>query len=145
MFFQEHNWLYPKFHCIFLIILLQRRSIYFHRCLCYMQSFLVEIQMKAYFFFSIFVANKVFKSFFTKRNLIGHYYFITVYIFYKNRSFMLKIFLFWDFNAIKFYNCYFSIFIYTFKKNYFFLIYNCSTFFSQISILQWIYSLSFAN
>ena len=75
---------------------------------------------KALIFFSIFVANKTFKSFFTKRDFIRYYYFINFYIFYLYRSFIFVKFLCLDFNINKFYNN-LSIFIYAFKKIYIFL------------------------
>ena len=47
----------------------------------YMHPFSGEIYIKVYFFI-IFVANKLFKSFFTKGDLIRYYYFINIYIFF---------------------------------------------------------------
>ena len=64
-------------------------------------------------FFSIYVTNKIFKSFFTKRDFIRYYYF-HIYIFYQNRVFMLIKFVFFDFSLTKIYN-FLSIFIYAFK------------------------------
>ena len=64
-------------------------------------------------FFSIYVTNKIFKSFFTKRDFIRYYYF-HIYIFYQNRIFILIKFVFFDFSLTKIYN-FLSIFIYAFK------------------------------
>ena len=59
---------------------------------------------KGIIFFNIFVANKIFKSLFTKRDLIIHNYCVDIYIFYGNRFFMLVKILFLDFNITKFDN-----------------------------------------
>ena len=77
--------------------------------------------------FSIFVANKVFKCSFTKRNPIRHYNIINVYIFYWIRFFSLMKFLFLDFNITKFYDCFFPFLDMTSKFLYF-LIYNVPLF-----------------
>ena len=68
-------------------------------------------------FFSIFIANKIFEIFFTKRDLIRYYYFVNIYIVHQNRSFMLVKIAFFNFSSINFYN-FLSIFIYGFQKNY---------------------------
>ena len=47
----------------------------------YMRSFLGEIYIKVYFF-STFVANRIFETFFAKRGLIRYYYLINIYIIY---------------------------------------------------------------
>ena len=94
-------------------------------------------------FFTIFVANEIFQSFFTKRDLIRYYYFIIIYNFYLNRSFTLVKCLSLDFNIAEFYNCFFfpflnmlsKIFIYFLTGNFPPFLY-CSDFFSQISILR---------
>ena len=60
-------------------------------------------------FFSIFVGNGIFKTFSIKKDYyttIRYYYYINIYIFYWNRSFMLVEFLFFDFMITKFYNCF---------------------------------------
>ena len=53
----------------------------------------IYICIKAYFF-SIFIANKIFKILFTERDLIRYNYFIKIYIVYQNRAFMLVKFVF---------------------------------------------------
>ena len=67
-------------------------------------------------FFSIFEANKIFKYFIIKRDLIGCFYFINIFIFYWKRFFMLMKLLFFSLspNFIIF-----PIFIYAFKDLYF--------------------------
>ena len=78
-----------------------------------MHSFWGEIDTK------VFVANKVFKSSFTKRDLIRHNYFINIHIFIEMGYMFIK-FSFLDFSIIKFYNCFFLLHRY-FQKNYYFL------------------------
>ena len=89
-----------------------------HESLFYMHSFLEEIWRHSSNFFSIFVTNKIFKTFFTKRDIIRYYYFLNICI-YQNRAFTLFKFLFCNFSITKFY-IFLSIFIYAFKKFYFF-------------------------
>ena len=128
--FFSNSIIYPKFHCIFLkcIIFYQKRYIFsFIKVFSICSHFLKKRTWRVKFC-RIFVAYNVVNSFRTRRDLIRHYYFINVYIFYWNRSFMLMEFLFWDFNTIKLYNCFFHFYIY-------FLNLWCCTFFSQISIL----------
>ena len=94
-------------------------------------SFLGEMYIKVKIF-NIFVANEIFKSLFTKRDLIGYCHFINIYIFYWNRFFMLAKLLLFDFSMSKFYTffhfyiCFqkfiyflFSVFIYSFKNLHF--------------------------
>ena len=45
-----------------------------------MHAFLGEIIHEALNFVSIFIATEMFKSFFTKRDLIRYYYFVNIYI-----------------------------------------------------------------
>ena len=73
---------------------------------------------KRYNFFNIFIANKIFKILFTKRDLIGYYYFLNSFIVFKNMFFILMIFLFFNSSVIELYNILF-VFISGFK---FFLI-----------------------
>ena len=73
-------------------------------------------------FFTISVANKIFKTFFTKRDLIRYYYLINIYIAYWNRAFMFGKFLFFYFSITEIYN-FLSIFIHTFTIFYIFTIY----------------------
>ena len=59
-------------------------------------------------FVSVFIANKIFKILFTKRDLIRYYYFVNICIVYRYRVFMLKKFVFFNFstsNLIFFLNC----------------------------------------
>ena len=44
--------------------------------------------------FIIFVTNEIFKMLFIKRKLIRYYYFINIYIIYRNRAFILMKFVF---------------------------------------------------
>ena len=53
-------------------------------------------------FFSIFVTNEIFKTFFTIRMLI-RYYFINICTVYWNRIFILMKFVFFNFNIINFF------------------------------------------
>ena len=55
-------------------------------------------------FFINFVTNEIFKILFTKRKLIRYYYFVNIYIVYRNRAFILMKFVFFNFRVIKFYN-----------------------------------------
>ena len=57
------------------------------------------------------VADEIFKSIFVKRGLLRFYYFINIYITYRNRSFILMKFLLFDFNITKFYDCFFHSYI----------------------------------
>ena len=84
-------------------------------------------------FLSIFSANKIFKSLFTKRDLIRYYYFINIYIFYWNRSFMVKV-CFWISILPNF--IIFFFFIYAFKI--FFNVFNLQffTFFIMFHFFQ---------
>ena len=54
--------------------------------------------------FNIFVANRILKTFFTKRKLAIYYYFINVYIIYKNWVFVLVKFVVFNFNIPKRYD-----------------------------------------
>ena len=58
-------------------------------------SFLGEIYIEVYFF-SILIADEKFKTLCTKTGLIRYYFFIIIYIFYWNRSFILVKVLFLD-------------------------------------------------
>ena len=62
-------------------------------------------------FFSIFLANKIFKFFFIKRDPIRYYYFINIYIYYWNKFFMLIKFLILEFSISKF-DTFFHFYIY---------------------------------
>ena len=89
-----------------------------------MYSFLEEICIKVYFL-SIFVANEIFESFFTKRDLIRYCYFNNIYIYFFIEIGLLFWwnFCFWISISANFITV-FSIFIYTFKNFIYFLIYN---------------------
>ena len=52
-------------------------------------------------FFRIVVTNEIFKILFTKTKLIRYYYFINIYIVYRNRAFMLIEFSLFSFSVIK--------------------------------------------
>ena len=66
---------------------------------------------KGLIFCRIFVTNEMFKILFTKRKLIRCYYFISIYIFYQNRAFILLKFEFFNFSIIKFYNFFIHFYI----------------------------------
>ena len=53
------------------------------------------------FFGIIFVPNKIFKTFYTKRNHVRYYYFVNIYIKNQNRGFVWVKFLFFNFNISK--------------------------------------------
>ena len=89
-----------------------------------MHSFFGTNMHKGLIFFIIFVANEIFTLSFAKRDFIRYYYFINIYILYRNRSFMMVKFLFLDLNIIKFYNCFFHFYIRFQKFSYIVLIYN---------------------
>ena len=55
-------------------------------------------------FFIIFVTNEIFEILFTKGKLTRYYYFINLYIVFRNRAFVLMISIFFNFSAIQFYN-----------------------------------------
>ena len=55
-------------------------------------------------FFSIFIANKIFKFLYTKVNLIGYYCFINTYSVYENKLFMLVKIVLFNFSIIRLYN-----------------------------------------
>ena len=59
----------------------------------------------------IFVTNQMFKILFIKRKLIRYYCFINIYIAYRNKTFLLTKFAFFNFSVIKLYN--FLIHFYT--------------------------------
>ena len=61
-------------------------------------------------YFSIFIADEIFKSFFTKIDLITTILLKSIF-FYRNRSFMLAKCLFFSFNITKCYNCFFNFYI----------------------------------
>ena len=93
-----------------------------------MQIFLGEIYINVYFF-SIFVANEILKPFYTKRDLVTYYWFISLLI----SMFVIEIgplcwwnVCFWISISPNF--IIFSIFIYYFKEFYIFLIYNVPLF-----------------
>ena len=96
---------------------------------------------KSLIFFHIFVAKKIFKYFFTKRDLIRFYYFINIYIFIKIGPVYWWNFCFWVSIPPNFIIV-FSIFTYPFKKFYICLNLLFSTFFimfhffGQIDILH---------
>ena len=81
-----------------------------------MHSFLERIFIEVYFFI-IFVANEIYKILFTERKLIRQYYFINIYIAYRNRAFILMKFVFLNFSIVRLYN-FFIFFIYGFKCFY---------------------------
>ena len=95
--------------------------IQFHKYLFCINSFFLSNMHKG-LFFTISVANKIFKTFFTKRDLIRYYYLINIYIAYWNRAFMFGKFLFFYFSITEIYN-FLSIFIHTFTIFYIFTIY----------------------
>ena len=80
-------------------------------------------------FFRILVNNDIFKILFTKRKLMRYYYFINIYIAYRNRAFILINFEFFNFSVIKMY-VFLSIFIFDFGFVYKFLNLQFSAFFS---------------
>ena len=63
---------------------------------------------KGLIFVSIFVTTEIFKILFTERKLVRYYYFINIYIAYRNRAFMLVKFLSFNFSIIKLYNSFLS-------------------------------------
>ena len=75
-------------------------------------------------FFSIFVTSEIFKILFTKRKLIRYCYLINIYIVYWNRAFMLMKYVFFNFNIIKLYNVFLSIFINGFNFFFFYNLFN---------------------
>ena len=92
-----------------------------------MHSFLERIFIEVYFFI-IFVANEIYKILFTERKLIRQYYFINIYIAYRNRAFIMMKFVFLNFSIIRLYN-FFIFFIYGFKCFYNIFNLQFSTFF----------------
>ena len=60
---------------------------------------------------SSYPSDKIFKTFFTKRNPVRHYYFTNVYIISLNYAFLLVKFAFFNFSMAKCYN-FFTQFIY---------------------------------
>ena len=132
-----------------------------------MHLFLEEIyKYIKVFYFSIFIANEIFKSFFAKGDLIRYYYFISTYSFNWNRSRLVK--CCFPISILPNFIVVLSIFIYSFNFFCFsFLIYNFPFFvnknrisrnfrasnytgylwccFSWINILQWFYSFTFAH
>ena len=80
-----------------------------------------SIMHKGLFFFRIiFVTYKIFKTFFSKRNFVRSYYFINVYIMYRNSTCVLVKFVFFNINIVKSYN-FFTHFTY---GNKYFLFYD---------------------
>ena len=65
-------------------------------------------------FFIVFVTNEIFRILFSKRKLMKFFYFINIYIVYRNRTYILMKFVFFSFNVIKLYNFY-IIFTYGFN------------------------------
>ena len=61
--------------------------------------------------FSIFVTDEIFKTIFVKKVLIRYYYFINIYIIYRNGFFILMKFLFFEFNINTFYVCFVCFYI----------------------------------
>ena len=57
----------------------------------------------------IFVTNEIFKILFTQRKLYRSYYFIYIYIVYRNRTFILMKFVFFNFSVIKVYNFFYPV------------------------------------
>ena len=84
--------------------------IYFHQYLFYMHSFLELICIKVFFFFHIFVTNKIFKTLFTERD-------VNLDIVYQNKDFMLVNFVFFNFSVTKPYSfCIFLSILYILSK-----------------------------
>ena len=85
---------------------------------CFLYALILEGNVHKDLFFSIFIADEIFKTFFTKIDLISYYYFIKIYIFFieigllcwRNVCFSLSILP----NVI----IVFSIFIYAYKNFY---------------------------
>ena len=69
-----------------------------------MHSFLEEIFTKVNYFFNIFIANKIFKIIFTKKNHTRYYYIINIFIAYSKRALMLVKIVFFNFSIINIYN-----------------------------------------
>ena len=87
--FHKCCWLFSKKTCI-----------HFYQNISYIQALLEGIY-KIHNFFSIFVANKIFKILFTTKEPIRYYYFINTYIDYQKRAFILV--KFFSFSIIKLY------------------------------------------
>ena len=142
--------LYPIFHYIYLAIrcLLPKKEIFtFSKNSSICIHFWKHYTERHIFFKNIVVPNKIFKTFFTKSNLVRSYYSINVYIIYWNRTFVLVKFVF---NIAKrYYSLPILHMTINFLHFFIFIIFLSlsiySTFFSQVSILQFIYDFTFAN
>ena len=104
---------FSKFYYIFLLIyhFFIKKDIYLVSSKSPLYAFIFWRNIHKDKFFSILVANKLFKTLLAKTNFIRYYYFINIFIFYSNRSFVLVKLLFFHFNICKFYNCFIKFYI----------------------------------
>ena len=112
LYFSSNSFFYQKRH-----ILVSSKS------LPYALIFEGIVHKGIIFFRICFLPNKIFKTLFTKRNLVRYYFSINVYIMYQNMAFALLIFVFFNFTIAKHYNLS-THFIYDNKFFYFFHFYN---------------------
>ena len=118
--FWYYCWLFLKFYYIFLTIqhLLLKRHIFSFIKTSSICTHFWKLYTQSSKFFTIFVTNKSLKILFAKGNLIRYYYFINIYIVYRNRAIVLVEFVFFNSSIAKLFINFLSIFIYTLKDFY---------------------------